>query len=96
MEKIKSQEKLNKILDIIAKYSFGLFFVHWYFVFAFNQLFDVPKVVPVTDLNSLLLAMGIAITRYIFVLSMSFLSLYLIKTIIKKLKIDNTRQFIGV
>lgn len=95
-EKIKSHEKLNHILDVTAKYSFGLFFVHWYFVFAFNQLFDVPKVVPVTDLNSLLLAIGIAIARYTFVLGMSFLSLYLVKTIIKKLKIDNTRQFIGV
>ena len=95
-EKIKSHEKLNKILDITAKYSFGLFFVHWYFVFAFNQLFDVPKVVPVTVLTSLMVAIGIAFARYIFVLGMSFLSLYLIKTIIKKLNIENTRQFIGV
>ena len=95
-EKIKANEKLNHILDVTAKYSFGLFFVHWYFVFAFNQLFDVPKVVPVVDLNSLFVAIGIAVARYAFVLGMSFLSLYLVKTIIKKFKIDNTRQFIGV
>ena len=95
-EKIKSHEKLNHWLDVTAKYSFGLFFVHWYFVFAFNQLFDVPKVIPVTDISSLLITMGIACTRYVFVLGMSFLSLYVFKTIIKKLKIDNTRQFIGV
>ena len=95
-EKIKSYEKLNHWLDVTAKYSFGLFFVHWYFVFAFNQLFDVPKVIPVTDISSLLITMGIACTRYVFVLGMSFLSLYVFKTIIKKLKIDNTRQFIGV
>lgn len=95
-EKIKSFEKINNWLDVIAKYSFGLFFVHWYFVFAFNQLFGVPKVVPVVDLNSLFIAMGIALVRYIFVFALSFISLYLIKTIIKKLKIENTRKFIGV
>ncbi len=95
-EKIKACEKLNHLLDVTAKYSFGLFFVHWYFVFAFNRLFDVPKVVPVVDVNSFFVAMGIACARYIFVLGLSFLSLYLLKTVIKKLKIDNTRQFIGV
>ena len=95
-EWIKSHEKLNKILDVTAKYSFGLFFVHWYFVFAFNQLFNVPKVVPVVDLTSLFFAIGIACFRYVFVLGMSFISLFLIKKLIKKFKIDNTRQFIGV
>ena len=34
-EKIKSYEKLNHWLDVTAKYSFGLFFVHWYFVWWF-------------------------------------------------------------
>ena len=95
-EQIKSHEKINNLLDITAKYSFGLFFVHWYFVFAFNQLFNVPKVIPITDINSLFIAIGIAIARYTFVLGMSFFALYVVKTIIKKLKIDNTRQFIGV
>ena len=95
-EKIKAHEKLNHWLDVTAKYSFGLFFVHWYFVVAFRFLFNVPKVIPVTDLTSLFSAIGIACGRYIFVLALSFLSLYLIKTIIKKLKIENTRQFIGL
>ena len=95
-EKIKANEKLNHILDVTAKYSFGLFFVHWYFVFAFNQLFNVPKVIPITDINSLFIAIGIAIARYTFVLGMSFFTLYVVKTIIKKLNIENTRQFIGV
>ena len=95
-EQIKAHEKLNHWLDVTAKYSFGLFFVHWYFVVAFRFLFNVPKVIPVTDIASLFSAMGIACGRYIFVLSLSFLALYLIKTIIKKLKIENTRQFIGL
>ena len=95
-EKIKSCEKLNHWLDVTAKYSFGLFFVHWYFVVAFRYLFNVPKVIPVTDWTSLYTAIGIACGRYVFVLGLSFLTLYLLKTIIKKLKIENTRQFIGL
>lgn len=91
-EQIKAKEKLNHLLDITAKYSFGLFFVHWYFVFAFNRLFDVPKVVPVSDLTSLCVAVLIAVSRYLFVLAFSFLVLYLGKKLIK----ENTRRFIGV
>ena len=30
-----SHEKLNKVLDIIAKYSFGIFFIHWYVFFLY-------------------------------------------------------------
>lgn len=95
-EEIKSHKKINNILDITAKYSFGLFFVHWYFVFAFNRLFNMPKVIPVNDIHQLCTAVSIACARYIFVLVLSFISLYLVKMIIKKLKTDNTRQFIGV
>ena len=95
-EQIKAHEKLNHWLDVTAKYSFGLFFVHWYFVIAFRFLFNVPKVIPVTDLASLFTAMAIACGRYVFVLALSFLSLYILKTVIKKLNIDNTRQFIGL
>lgn len=95
-EQIKSHEKINNWLDVTAKYSFGLFFVHWYFVVAFRFLFNIPKVIPVTDLTSLFTAGGIACCRYLFVLILSFLSLYLLKTLIKKLNIENTRQFIGL
>ena len=95
-EKIKANEKLNNILDVTAKYSFGLFFIHWYFVFAFNRLFDVPKVLPVNSIMEFFISSGVACLRYLFVLGMSFLTLFIIKTILKKLKIDNTRTFIGV
>lgn len=91
-EQIKAKVKLNNLLDITAKYSFGLFFVHWYFVFAFNRLFDVPKVVPVDDLTSFCAAVLIAVSRYLFVLAFSFLVLYFGKKLIK----ENTRRFIGV
>lgn len=95
-EKIKSHEKLNQFLDVTAKYSFGLFFIHWYFVFAFNRLFSMPKVIPVNNFVEFFTAMGIASLRYLFVLFASFITLFLIKTILKKMKIENTRTFIGV
>lgn len=93
---IKAHEKLNHILDITAKYSFGLFFIHWYFVFAFNRLFDMPKVLTVNTPVDIISSFGIAGLRYLFVLLMSFLTLFVIKKILNKLKIKNTRTFIGV
>lgn len=95
-EKIKANEKLNHILDVTAKYSFGLFFIHWYFVFAFNRLFDVPKVLPVNSFSEVFISFGVASLRYLFVLGTSFLTLFVIKTMLKKMKIENTRSFIGV
>lgn len=95
-EKIKSCEKLNNLLDVTAKYSFGLFFIHWYYVFAFNRIFSMPKVLPVENTVQLFTSSAIAGLRYLFVLTASFLTLYLIKTILKKLKIEKTRTFIGV
>lgn len=91
-ERIKSYEKLNHWFDVIAKYSFGLFFVHWYYVFAFNRLFDMPKVLPAGDISELLIAILTAFMRYIFVFVLSFISLYIAKKLIK----ENTRRYIGV
>lgn len=95
-DKIKAHERINNWFDIAAKYSFGLFFIHWYYVFAFNRLFNMPKVIPVNSANQLFSAFGIASLRYLFVLVASFLTLFIIKTILKKLKIEKTRLFIGV
>ena len=95
-EQIKSYEKINHWLDVTAKYSFGLFFIHWYYVFLFNQIFSKPKVIPVNDYYPLFASIGIASLRFLFVFLFSFYTLYLIKKILNKLKIDNTRTFIGV
>lgn len=95
-ELIKSHEKINHWLDVTAKYSFGLFFIHWYFVFAFNQIFSQQPVIPVNNSTEFYIATLIVCLRYLFVLFASFLTLFIIKTILKKLKIENTRSFIGV
>lgn len=95
-EKIKQHIKINNWLDITAKYSFGLFFIHWYYVFAFNQIFTMPKVLPVNNIHQLFTSSCIASLRYLFVLIASFLTLYLIKSLLTKIKVENTRKFIGV
>lgn len=93
-EFISSHEKLNNSLDVIAKYSFGLFFVHWYWFFIFNQIFDLKNVVLMSD-N--LIAFIIVFVRFIAVTLLSLLSLYLGKKIILFFNKDaNTRMFFGV
>ena len=93
-EFIASHEKLNNALDVIAKYSFGLFFVHWYWLFIVNQIFDLKNVVILSD-N--LTAFVIVFVRFIAVTLLSLLSLYLGKKIILFFNKDvNTRMFFGV
>ncbi len=95
-EQIKSCEKLNNLLDVAAKYSFGLFFVHWYFVFAFNRLFNMPKVVAADGILQCLQALCMVSVRYLFVISCSFFVLFILKFILQKLNVKNTRMFTGV
>ncbi len=95
-EQIKLHEKINHWLDVTAKYSFGLFFIHWYYVFLFNKMFSIPKVLPVNSYLQLFTSTGIASLRFLFVFFMSFFTLYLIKKILNTFRIENTRMFIGV
>ncbi len=95
-EQIKSFEKINNALDVIAKYSFGLFFIHWYYNFAFTRLFNVFKTISIDTLSDVFIAMGIASLRYLFVFTLSFLTLFLMKKGLQLLKIENTRMFTGV
>ena len=90
-----SHEKLNKALDIIAKYSFGIFFIHWYIFFLYNLVFNLPNVLPIT--GNLLYTFLIVLIRFLAVSILSLLTLWLIKQIILKLNPNaNTRTYIGV
>lgn len=91
-EFILSHKKTNAVLDFIAKYSFGIFFVHWYWLFIYNQIFKMQNVVPMTD-NVLL----IILVRFFTVAIMSMLSLFLAKALLQKFNKDvNTRKFLGI
>ena len=90
-----SHKRLNNILDITAKYSFGIFFIHWYVFFLYNLVFNLPNVMPIVGnhFETLLLVT----IRFIAVSLFSLLTLYGIKTLLKKLYPEcNTRSFIGV
>lgn len=88
-EYILSHNKLNNVLDFIAKYSFGLFFIHWYWMFVYNQIFHLQNVY--IGENSIL----IVSVRFLAVTLLSLGTLYIFKTILQKLG-KNTRMFLGV
>ena len=95
-EWLVSKENLNKVLDFIAKYSFGIFFVHWYFFYLYNQVIHLPNVMPMFDGNYCLIFMAVFV-RFVTVTLMSIGCLYLIKKSLIFFKKDtNTRKFIGV
>ncbi|MGM9993103.1 MAG: acyltransferase family protein [Candidatus Avigastranaerophilus sp.] len=95
-EFILSHSKTNKTLDFIAKYSFGLFFIHWYWLFIYDQLLNLPGVVPI-DASNYMTVFGIVIIRFIAVTGLSVLTLFVSKLIIKKINKDaNTRMFLGI
>ena len=95
-EKIKSMTTLNKFLDITAKYSFGLFFVHWYYVFFFNYVFHLSPSIPVNGFFDGIVVFLISFLRLLSVFALSFITLYLIKKGLGKLGIKNTRTYTGV
>ncbi len=95
-EFILSHKKTNAVLDFIAKYSFGIFFVHWYWLFIYNQLFHIQGVIPLEG-NNILYVILLVILRFFAVAIMSMLSLFLIKALLLKINKDiNTRKFIGI
>ena len=90
-----SHEKLNKALDIIAKYSFGIFFIHWYIFFLYNLIFNLPNVMPIT--HGFIGTLALVFIRFLAVSIGSLLTLWFVKTIILKINPNaNTRSFIGV
>lgn len=90
-----SHNRLNKVLDVIAKYSFGIFFIHWYIFFLYNLIFDLPNVMPIT--GNILLTLGLVFIRFLAVTGFSLFTLWGVKTLIIKLNPSaNTRSFIGV
>lgn len=94
-EFILSHKKTNATLDFIAKYSFGIFFVHWYWLFIYNQTFGLQNVIPIE--KSLLYTLFLVTIRFIAIALCSILSLFVAKFLLQKFDKDiNTRKFIGI
>ncbi len=95
-EFILSHNKTNKTLDFIAKYSFGLFFIHWYIFFAYKQLFPLSSEILIQYGRYFELAI-LLIVRFLTVAFISALILFVCKSILLKINKEiNTRKFIGV
>jgi len=86
---------LNKVLDFIAKYSFGIFFVHWYWFFVYNMLLGLLNVMPITE--SWIETLFFVFIRFVAVTLLSLLSLWLVKKLVLKINPEaNTRSIAGV
>ena len=93
---IIKKEKLNKFMDIAAKYSFGLFFIHWYYFFIFNQIFKLEKVILIVN-SDYITVLCTVFFRFMTVSILSMLTLYGFKKLILTIKKDaNTRMFLGL
>ncbi len=79
-------EKANcnlKILDILAKYSFGIFFIHWHFIYILRHIF---RQIPYMQYWGL---------EFISIFSLSIICSILSCKSIKYLTGSNSRYFIG-
>ncbi len=94
---ILSHKKTNAVLDFIAKYSFGIFFVHWYWLFIYDQIFHIQGVIPLEDVANIFFVLGLVFVRFIAVALLSIFSLFIVKAVLLKLNKEiNTRKFIGI
>lgn len=90
-----AHEKLNNLLDTIAKYSFGIFFIHWYVFFLYNLIFGLDNVMPIV--GNEIITFALVFVRFLVVSSLSLFILWVIKQFILKFKPSaNTRSIIGV
>lgn len=90
-----SHSRLNKVLDVIAKYSFGIFFIHWYVFFIYNLIFGLPNVITITD--NILHTILLVFVRFMAVTFISIFILWAIKRVMLKInEKSNTRTYIGV
>lgn len=97
--KIKSNTCCDKFLKFMAQYSFGIFFIHGLFVnlFFFHTIYNQPGVKSFLFIGANTFKCFITSCGFFLCVFMgSILVLFLIKTILKKLGIKNTRMFIGV
>lgn len=98
-DKIKNNEVLDKSLKFVAKYSFGIFFIHYYIVnyLYYHTLYTKRNSQSFLFIGKNTLACCISsIELFLVTLFGSILFLFVIKFILNKIGIKNTRVFIGV
>ena len=98
-EKIKAHSYINKVLGIVADYSFAIFFLHYYIIKGVNRIFVQYPHWKDWYLSAETLHLGYWIACFVMMFIVSFFgSLFLavlLKKIIEKLGIKHTRWFLG-
>lgn len=93
---IIKHKRINSFFDFVAQYSFGIFFVHWYFFFLYNQAFNLPNVLPIAD-NGLITSLVIVTLRFLGVTALSIIFLCQLKRLLLFVNCKmNTRIVLGV
>lgn len=95
--KIKKIAFLDKFLRLLASYSFGIFFIHNYFIFLLAMHCAYGYKPWLMDIaHSTLRAFLYSISLFTFSLVSSIVTIYFLVKILTKLGIKDTRMFIGV
>jgi len=97
--KIQLNNCLDKCLKFLARYSFGIYFIHQYFIHLFiyhtiyNQWYGTSVLNLYKNTPHVFL---IALIMFVVTLFGSILILLVIKEVLNKIGIKNTRMFVGV
>ena len=97
---IIAKSKLNSYIDLIANYSFAIFFVHYYLLLLVHDIykfgFHINDIVLIKDMNSFILWLQIGTVKFVFGFFGSLFICICIKKLLTKIGFKNTRWFIGV
>ena len=96
--KIKESAFWDKSLKFIANYSFGIFFIHKFFINVIRKhsIYDLPISGYVDVKSNTFQSFAISVGIFCVAFFGSIIVLYVIKKLLNKCGIENTRKFIGV
>ena len=96
---IISNTKLNSIADLIAKNSFGIFFIHGYLIIGLHAILKfilhLETKLTITNFSDLLYFIIVFILTMLITFSLSLFICCAIKKLLTKIGIKNTRMIIG-
>ena len=97
-DKIKQFTFWDKALKFIANYSFGIFFIHKYFINIIRKhcIYNLPMGNLVDVSSNSFKSFAISVGTFCAAFFGSIIILYVLKKILNKCGIESTRKFIGV
>lgn len=98
---ITQHKILDKILNVLADYSFGIFFIHMYIYYLMNcgiiyRSPWIPELAKLCKNHSTIFAFAHSWYCFFMVMAGSVLILFVLNWLLKKIGVNNPRMFIGV